>query len=959
MAVHRRISLRCGNALGRSIAAIGGERVSSESSISTQPQTPAALAYLLPHRASAWRWTSDAQAIEWRDGRTIAFRKEIAAVIRRLSPIGLPPLGAIVYLLAATRDNWNTGNNLAVIEKIVDGGVSEWGGKGAIQSLMPSIMRHRFRQELAEVMSDLEMVRALPDALRQNIAGKCALAELVFTGGGEKTWDASFAMDVLEQLHGDFDANAEKDAAHDAVIQRALQSELDVLRAGLGRASAESLEQFIRTGVERHVLPVDTDIPPAVAVRGLLRDLRDDSTLAGLSQLALDILAAMHIPRALMSREEIPVGGVSDISNRGPLDRLLLSELAHDGLILAIRVAMGEALYLRRESPARHPPVGRAIFIDTGIRMWGVPRLFATAVALALVASGDQRAAIQVHRNRALEIMPVNLLNREGILQHLEAFEPAPHPGPSIDEWHALVTDPGAFAERFIITHEDVLADPLFLRHLRTTGIGTCYVATVARDGTFVVWSFTEAGRKEISRAKLAVENILSPPKPKSAPLPTSGDPGFATILHMVQLPLLLPAAYDARFIVSTQRFGIIGIARGRRLVRWTGTHKGAQQLADELPPGRLWGLFVDEDRDAIHIAIGRHNSGDLLIHTVNPNNGITRQWIATQANPSQMFFRDGQLYIVGKSTVRIVTPHTDLPATVINIPSGVHWQRDRFFRSGYHQGALIVTPQGFETITKEACAGAFDRTGTGPWLLTREGQLKPSVGDPLSYGTLPHTVFVSIIAASPDGQRIVAATRNLDPKDKTFGGTAALDLDQPSPKWVKLNWSRAELPSWTLGARRSWVTAHSVNVRNRFTTIFAGSNDSLILTTRKKEQLLTFGVDSDNRLQLRPCTTPRPTSRTAYIPFVRMTSPHRRFRLDVAKWNDGSRAYLDSRGMLHLVSSDRKLPQLTLTLSNAPCAGWTSTGQTFGWSYFLFGEATTDALTAREIIREFVGRLR
>ena len=40
----------------------------------------------------------------------------------------------------------------------------------------------------------------------------------------------------------------------------------------------------------------------------------------------------------------------SDISNRGPLDRLLLSESAHDDLTLAVRIALNEALYLRRES---------------------------------------------------------------------------------------------------------------------------------------------------------------------------------------------------------------------------------------------------------------------------------------------------------------------------------------------------------------------------------------------------------------------------------------------------------------------------------------------------------------------------------------------------------------------------------------------------------------------------------
>ena len=106
-----------------------------------------------------------------------------------------------------------------------------------------------------------------------------------------------------------------------------------------------------------------------------------------MARLARLLLAAVHMPTPLSLREELPVGGVSDISNRGSLDRLLLSELANDDLTLAVRVAMNEALYLRREIPPSTPQHHRAILVDAGIRSWGVPRVFATAVALAFMAS--------------------------------------------------------------------------------------------------------------------------------------------------------------------------------------------------------------------------------------------------------------------------------------------------------------------------------------------------------------------------------------------------------------------------------------------------------------------------------------------------------------------------------------------------------------------------------------------
>ena len=107
-------------------------------------------------------------------------------------------------------------------------------------------------------------------------------------------------------------------------------------------------------------------------------------------------------PASLPDPEELPMGGFSDIENRGSLDRLLMSELAYDDLTLAVRIALNEALYLRRETPPTTPSLARSILIDVGIRMWGIPRVFATSVALALLATTDRHAVATAYRAREL-----------------------------------------------------------------------------------------------------------------------------------------------------------------------------------------------------------------------------------------------------------------------------------------------------------------------------------------------------------------------------------------------------------------------------------------------------------------------------------------------------------------------------------------------------------------------------
>jgi hypothetical protein len=71
-------------------------------------------------------------------------------------------------------------------------------------------------------------------------------------------------------------------------------------------------------------------------------------------------------------------------------------------------------------------------------------------------------------------------------------------------------------------------------------------------------------------------------------------------------------------------------------------------------------------------------------------------------------------------------------------------------------------------------------------------------------------------------------------------------------------------------------------------------------------------------------------------------------YELSMAAWPDGSRAWLDSRGLLHLRSSGSMIPECTLVLADGQLAGWLSSGRVFGPVYWLHNEAPT--ATAQEV---------
>ena len=139
----------------------------------------------------------------------------------------------------------------------------------------------------------------------------------------------------------------------------------------------------MQTGLDQLLKAAKLELPVVDRARSLLAELDKDPEWRGLARLTRNLMAAVSLPQPVSDHDDLPLGGVSDITNRGQLDRLLLSELAQDDLMFTARMAVNELLYLRRETPPRPHAETRWLLLDSGLRLWGVPRIFATAVALA------------------------------------------------------------------------------------------------------------------------------------------------------------------------------------------------------------------------------------------------------------------------------------------------------------------------------------------------------------------------------------------------------------------------------------------------------------------------------------------------------------------------------------------------------------------------------------------------
>ena len=515
-----------------------------------------------------WQWYDDGEVIAWSGGATIAFRRELIRVLERLAPRGLPSLDVVVLILAACRGTWRESSSEL----------------STLVGTLAHAGRRTFPECLSSVLADLDAVAELPSELRTGAEAEAVLAELILEESRHRTTPAA-AEAVLSVLRRTTDGYSFH-AGGTWWQWDDLLRDLRILERGLARVDAATLGLRLRTGLDQLVRPADLELDPAERARRLIASLPDDKELGGLARIARQLMAAVHIPRSLTDHEDLPINGICDITNRGPLERLLINELAQDGLTLAVRVALNEALYWRRESPPHSPPRHRAVLVDAGIRLWGIPRVFSTAVALALAAGGSRKVRVEVYRAKGKKVLPVDLTRREGLIRHLEALEPEAHPGDAIPAFLEAAAKRGEPSEVVLVTGEDVAADAEFRRAISSLNVPAFYLATVGRSGQFRMLAHGSRSSKVLREAKLRLEELLAPPtaiRPSS--LIDRRAPGaLPAIFFAKPFPLLLPHPIDVRRTWPVWGWGALALTRDGRLTRWTSPDQAAYQVSDHVP---------------------------------------------------------------------------------------------------------------------------------------------------------------------------------------------------------------------------------------------------------------------------------------------------------------------------------------------------------------------------------------
>lgn len=354
----------------------------------------------------------------------------------------------------------------------------------------------------------------------------------------------------------------------------------------------------------------------------LLEQLAQDQQTAGLAKLTQRLISALKIPMHTGARNDQSFGGVSDLTNRGNFDQLLLSELAHDDLSLMIRLANNEALYLRREElPTKHNRQ-RFILIDTSIKMWGTPRIYAIATALAAISNSKT-----INHTFALQgshYGELSLSSATGIKTALNQLSPA------LDSADALTAFTKVYPlnrqqEYFLITDEQLFYTPSFqyaFAHLRNAN---GFLATVSRTGQLQLFQYTGAGRRLLHSILLDLPELLRATVVYTKKPTSPNSTGLPAFFSVTPAPLYFPShkiSPDRQHLFEA--FGVVAITEERRVLYWPDRYNGAREVTPCIIKGNYY--FGHDGVSIIYILACSQEDNQLVLYKIDTATLITKE---------------------------------------------------------------------------------------------------------------------------------------------------------------------------------------------------------------------------------------------------------------------------------------------------------------------------------------------
>lgn len=432
-----------------------------------------------------WKWSADGQAIELHNGFTVCYTEALTKLLWDMIPPGWPPLGSLLFLLCACK------------ESHTNAALTTWQLKTLVKDAYDSTLP----DEVASLLNDschlLELVHSLPPELRA-ARQQAFLLKRLFAGIPPYVGNQQAAEALEHFTPGNYGS---ADTVTDTIYL-----DLNWLAKAGRKFKDQKTLLFHLQGNTTPPQPLPATLP-LPGDSDLFMQLEGIEQTVGISRLAKHIMAAIYVPMHTYNSGYRQLGGFADLTNKGSYDRLLISELAQDDLLLTARLANSEALYLRREEPPLDRKKKVVMLLDVTLKMWGTPRTFGIAAALASQQQQEKGTVVRTVALGASQTYFMDLHSTTGVISALSLLDGGLHMA------HALSTtleEEKGETEYYLITSEHAASLPEVRAILNTHPPRVDFLLTVDRQGAFNCYHYSGGRKKMVSHAQIALEEVMA-----------------------------------------------------------------------------------------------------------------------------------------------------------------------------------------------------------------------------------------------------------------------------------------------------------------------------------------------------------------------------------------------------------------------------------------------------------------
>lgn len=538
--------------------------------------------YFQSYHGYFWQWEDEGNVVAIPQAATVSYTYYLGAVIEKLAPQGLPPFGSLLLAIIATSPDGNA--SLDVVYQI-----------------LCNALKTSDETDLSRATSFLKLLASLPQPYKEG-AKRILVLQTIF----ERThYNLSLknSESVVEHYRKGLVPDP-KNEFHRSVFVEDFRP-LSLLESKF--PDAESIISAISSLPDPQQIKIEfeerTGTDELAKKTDFIDELIDNDKTHTVGSLIRWLWGGLNVPVHSSLPSQQPLGGISDLTNKGDFDKLLISEFANDDLFFLSRLANNEALYIHREIPPAHNNLQRLVLIDATLKNWGNPRIMAFGVMLAIARhpKTDIPCSAFVLGNDRYYAVSTDSIDQ--VIEALNILEGNLHPGKSLE---AFLKDTGSThnKEIFFITEKSTLKQPDLLKVINEHPGKIHYVMLTEASGAIDVYK-KERSIRHVQRIQVPLGKLWAKKKQNAT------DKQVPTTFN-VDYPILLRSERKVKSVFSAPDGEIFQITTERSVLRLfqssNHTKRGWDLVCRDLP----YKTDICE--------IGINDSGEYILLMFNPH---------------------------------------------------------------------------------------------------------------------------------------------------------------------------------------------------------------------------------------------------------------------------------------------------------------------------------------------------